>query len=31
VLSASRGLGQAMQSLEARKLDEQQLLASRGW
>jgi len=31
VLSASRGLGRAMQSLEARKLDEQQLLSGRGW
>ncbi|HEY5143242.1 MAG TPA: pyridoxal 5'-phosphate synthase lyase subunit PdxS [Solirubrobacteraceae bacterium] len=31
VLSASRGLGHAMESLETRKLDEQQLLASRGW
>ena len=28
---ASEGLGTAMASLETRKLDEQQLLASRGW
>jgi len=31
VLSASEGLGPAMDSLEARKLDESQLLAGRGW
>jgi pyridoxal 5'-phosphate synthase pdxS subunit len=31
VASASEGLGPAMQSLEARKLEESQLLASRGW
>jgi pyridoxal 5'-phosphate synthase pdxS subunit len=31
VAQASMGLGGAMQSLEARKLDEQQLLAGRGW
>jgi pyridoxal 5'-phosphate synthase pdxS subunit len=31
VAQASMGLGGAMQSLEARKLDEQQLLAQRGW
>src|SRR3954453_8679657 len=31
VAQASEGLGTAMQSLEARKLDETQLLASRGW
>jgi pyridoxal 5'-phosphate synthase pdxS subunit len=31
VLSASEGLGPAMDSLEARKLDETQLLAGRGW
>ncbi len=31
VLQASEGLGQAMQSLEARKLDEAQLLSNRGW
>ncbi len=31
VLQASEGLGQAMQSLEARKLDEEQLLSNRGW
>jgi pyridoxal 5'-phosphate synthase pdxS subunit len=31
VAKASEGLGTAMQSLEARKLDETQLLASRGW
>ncbi|MBA2637388.1 MAG: pyridoxal 5'-phosphate synthase lyase subunit PdxS [Solirubrobacterales bacterium] len=31
VASASEGLGQAMTSLEARKLDEHQLLAARGW
>ena len=28
---ASEGLGTAMQSLEARKLEDEQLLASRGW
>jgi pyridoxal 5'-phosphate synthase pdxS subunit len=28
---ASEGLGTAMQSLETRKLEEQQLLANRGW
>jgi pyridoxal 5'-phosphate synthase pdxS subunit len=31
VARASEGLGGAMISLEVRKLDEQQLLASRGW
>jgi pyridoxal 5'-phosphate synthase pdxS subunit len=31
LLAASTGLGQPMQSLEARKLDEGQLLAGRGW
>src|SRR5689334_13943993 len=31
VAKASEGLGPAMQSLEARKLDETQLLAGRGW
>ena len=31
VAKASEGLGGAMQSLESRKLDEQQLLANRGW
>src|SRR3954467_7419960 len=31
VARASEGLGQAMQSLETRKLDDSQLLASRGW
>ncbi len=31
VLKASEGLGEAMSSLETRKLDESQLLASRGW
>jgi pyridoxal 5'-phosphate synthase pdxS subunit len=31
VAQASEGLGPAMQSLEARKLDEGQLLAGRGW
>src|SRR5918997_1114661 len=31
VARASEGLGQAMQSLETRKLEEQQLLANRGW
>ncbi len=31
VARASEGLGEAMASLEARKLDEQQLLAQRGW
>ena len=31
VARASEGLGGAMQSLEARKLDDQQLLAGRGW
>jgi pyridoxal 5'-phosphate synthase pdxS subunit len=31
VARASEGLGQAMVSLETRKLDEQQLLANRGW
>ena len=31
VAKASEGLGQAMVSLEARKLDETQLLATRGW
>ncbi len=31
VAKASHGLGQPMQSLEARKLDETQLLAPRGW
>jgi pyridoxal 5'-phosphate synthase pdxS subunit len=31
VLKASENLGEAMDSLEARKLDDSQLLASRGW
>ncbi|WP_022928684.1 pyridoxal 5'-phosphate synthase lyase subunit PdxS [Patulibacter americanus] len=31
VMEASKGLGRAMDSLEARKLGEDQLLASRGW
>ena len=31
VAQASEGLGQAMTSLETRKLEEQQLLANRGW
>ena len=31
VARASEGLGRAMESLEARKLDEGQLLAGRGW
>ncbi len=31
VAQASEGLGGAMSSLEARKLDEHQLLATRGW
>ncbi len=31
VAKASDGLGQPMQSLEARKLDDHQLLAPRGW
>jgi pyridoxal 5'-phosphate synthase pdxS subunit len=31
IAKASEGLGTAMVSLEARKLDEQQLLAGRGW
>ncbi len=31
VARASEGLGEAMTSLEARKLDEAQLLAQRGW
>jgi pyridoxal 5'-phosphate synthase pdxS subunit len=31
VARASEGLGEAMASLEARKLEEQQLLAQRGW
>jgi pyridoxal 5'-phosphate synthase pdxS subunit len=31
IAKASEGLGLAMASLEARKLDEQQLLAGRGW
>jgi pyridoxal 5'-phosphate synthase pdxS subunit len=31
VARASEGLGQAMVSLETRKLEEQQLLANRGW
>ncbi len=31
VAAASEGLGPAMDSLESRKLDETQLLASRGW
>ena len=31
VAKASEGLGPAMQSLEARRLDELQLLAPRGW
>ena len=31
VAEASEGLGEAMVSLEARKLDETQVLANRGW
>jgi pyridoxal 5'-phosphate synthase pdxS subunit len=31
VARASEGLGEAMSSLESRKLDERQLLANRGW
>jgi pyridoxal 5'-phosphate synthase pdxS subunit len=31
VARASEGLGASMTSLETRKLDESQLLASRGW
>ena len=31
VAQASEGLGNAMQSLETRKLEEGQLLANRGW
>jgi pyridoxal 5'-phosphate synthase pdxS subunit len=31
IAAASEGLGTAMQSLEARKLGEEQLLAGRGW
>jgi pyridoxal 5'-phosphate synthase pdxS subunit len=31
VAAASEGLGGAMSSLEARKLDDEQLLAPRGW
>jgi pyridoxal 5'-phosphate synthase pdxS subunit len=31
VAAASEGLGAAMQSLEARKLDASQVLANRGW
>jgi pyridoxal 5'-phosphate synthase pdxS subunit len=31
VAAASEGLGEAMSSLEARKLEEAQLLAQRGW
>ena len=31
VARASEGLGSAMVSLETRKLEEQQLLANRGW
>ena len=31
MLKASEGLGAAMHSLEARKLDETQVLANRGW
>ena len=31
VAAASEGLGGAMTSVEARKLDEDQLLAGRGW
>ena len=31
VLKASEGLGEAMQSLEVRKLEEDQILSSRGW
>ena len=31
VAAASEGLGNAMQSLEARKLDDTELLAGRGW
>jgi pyridoxal 5'-phosphate synthase pdxS subunit len=31
VAKASEGLGTAMQSLETRKLEDQQLLANRGW
>jgi len=31
VAQASRGLGAAMASLESSKLEDEQLLASRGW
>jgi pyridoxal 5'-phosphate synthase pdxS subunit len=31
IAAAYEGLGTAMQSLEARKLGEEQLLAGRGW
>jgi pyridoxal 5'-phosphate synthase pdxS subunit len=31
VARASEGLGEAMSSLEARKLGDEQLLANRGW
>ena len=31
VAKASEGLGEAMTSLETRKLEESQLLAGRGW
>jgi len=31
VARASEGLGAAMASLEARKLDDEQLLSPRGW
>jgi pyridoxal 5'-phosphate synthase pdxS subunit len=31
VARASEGLGDAMSSLESRKLDDSQLLAQRGW
>jgi pyridoxal 5'-phosphate synthase pdxS subunit len=31
VAKASEGLGRAMESLEARKIAESQLLAGRGW
>jgi pyridoxal 5'-phosphate synthase pdxS subunit len=31
VARASEGLGEAMQSLETRKLEDTQLLANRGW
>jgi pyridoxal 5'-phosphate synthase pdxS subunit len=31
VARASEGLGEAMTSLEARKLDDAQLLSPRGW